>query len=153
MYLALLLVIATLGAGLAAAGTVWQQSSQRQKETELLFIGEQFRRAIGSYYQTPGGNSRYPPTLEALLQDPRTPAMRRHLRRLYRDPITGTTDWGLVMAPQGGIMGVYSLSSAPPIKRANFPEVLGWLDGMESYADWKFLYQPTVRVAPGAGVR
>lgn len=151
IYLALLLVVATLGAGLAAAATVWQQASQRQKEAELLFIGQQYRQAIRSYYETPAGGFQYPPSLEALLQDPRTPAVRRHLRRPYRDPLTGGTEWGLVMAPQGGIMGIYSLSSDKPIKRANFPEALGWSEGMESYADWKFFYLPTVRVAPGAG--
>lgn len=42
------------------------------------------------------------------------------LRKIYRDPMTGKSDWGLVMAPQGGIMGVHSLSTARAIKHENF---------------------------------
>jgi len=39
---------------------------------------------------------------------------------LFVDPITGTKDWGLVNAPVGGIMGVYSLSDREPQNRAYF---------------------------------
>jgi len=44
---------------------------------------------------------------------------QHRLRQLYRDPITNQTKWGVVIAPEGGIMGVHSSSSATPIKRAN----------------------------------
>jgi len=50
----------------------------------------------------------------------RYPTPRRHLRRLFIDPITGKADWGLVTAPEGGIMGIYSQSDREPQKRANF---------------------------------
>ena len=32
--------------------------------------------------------------------------------RHYIDPITGKRDWGLVIAPEGGFMGMHSLSES-----------------------------------------
>ena len=148
--LALLIAIAVLGAGLAAAGTFWHETRQRILETELLFVGQQYRNAIRQYYEAPPGGT-YPPTLEALLLDQRAPAIRRYLRRPYRDPLTNAAQWGLVQAPQGGIMGVYSLAPDKPIKRANFPAVLEWAPSLASYADWKFVYlpaPPSASIAP-----
>lgn len=139
--LALLLAIAALGAGLAAAGTFWHETRQRALETELIFVGQQYRNAIRQYYEAPPGGV-YPPTLDALLRDERAPAIRRYLRRPYRDPLTNVAQWGLVQAPQGGIMGVYSLAPDKPIKRAGFPAALGWEAGLGSYAEWKFVYLP-----------
>lgn len=146
--LALLIAIAVLGAGLAAVGTFWHETRQRSLESELLFVGQQYRTAIRQYYEAPPGGT-YPPSLEALLLDPRAPAIRRYLRRPYRDPLTGAAQWGLVQAPQGGIMGVYSLSPEKPIKQANFPPILEWAPNLASYADWKFVYLPA---APAAAI-
>ena len=73
-YVAALLAVAVIGVVLAGAGIVWRHAAQRDKEQELLFIGNQFRRAITSYYErTPGSVKRYPMKLEDLLQDPRFP--------------------------------------------------------------------------------
>lgn len=141
IFLALLIVIATMGAGLAAVGTLWHEARQRDKERELLFIGMQYRRAIQQYYESPA-SGKYPQTLDALLLDERTPSIKRYLRRPYLDPLTNAKDWGLVTAPQGGIMGVYSLADGKPIKQANFPAVLEWEGGKSSYAEWKFVYVP-----------
>lgn len=146
-----MIVVATLGAGLAATGTFWHEVQQREKEVQLLFIGQQYRRAIQQYYES-GGGGRYPPTLEALLLDERTPSIRRYLRRPFRDPLTGSPEWGLVEAPQGGVMGVYSLAPGTPIKKANFPAVLNWEPGTASYAEWKFVFVPALN-QPGGAVR
>jgi hypothetical protein len=35
--------------------------------------------------------------------------------------MTNSAQWKLVLAPEGGIKGVYSGSGITPIKRANFP--------------------------------
>jgi hypothetical protein len=32
--------------------------------------------------------------------------MRRHLRRVYLNPLSGQADWEMVMAPDGGVKGV-----------------------------------------------
>src|SRR5262245_62344795 len=103
-YLSLLIIVAITAGALAAAGAIHSQASQREKERELLFVGEQFRQAIALYYwRTPGGAHQYPQSLEALLEDKRWPVTQRYLRRIYRDPLTGTTDWGVVEAPGGGV--------------------------------------------------
>ena len=64
-YLTALFVVAILAGGLALAGTWWEQIAQREREAELLFIGHQYRRAIGLYYDsTPGSVKRYPAALD-----------------------------------------------------------------------------------------
>ena len=148
-YLSLLIVVAVTAGALAAAGGVWSQAAQREKERELLFVGEQFRQAIALYYwRTPGGAHQYPKSLEALLKDERWPVTQRYLRKVWRDPVTGTTDWGIVEAPEGGIMGVYSKSGETPIKSANFPARYGAFAEARSYADWKFVFAPETPKAP-----
>ncbi|MDA8109277.1 MAG: type II secretion system protein [Betaproteobacteria bacterium] len=141
-YLLLLLAVALLGLGLATAGSVWHTTVTRQKERELLWIGERYRRAIEQYYQN--GPAQYPRKLTDLLSDPRKESVTRYLRKLYDDPITGSSDWGIVKAPDGGIMGVYSRSTGRPIKIAAFPPADAAFANARSYRDWKFIY-----VAPG----
>ena len=142
-YLGLLFLIAVMGLVLAATGTVASVERQREKEKELLFIGGQFRQAISRYYErSPGGLKQYPPNLEALLRDPRFPGSHRYLRKIYADPITGKSDWGLVDGPGGTVMGVYSLSNTKPLKAGNFSEIDKPFEGKTAYADWKFVYIP-----------
>lgn len=139
MLLALLFILAALATGMAAVGTVWTTVAQREKEAELLFVGEQYRRAIESYQQRgPGSEKPYPPSLEALLQDPRFPMPVRHLRRLYPDPMTGRPEWGLVRDAQGGIVGVHSLGEGAPIKTAGFTAIQEGFESASSYRDWVF---------------
>ena len=67
----------------------------------------------------------------------------RHLRRLYRDPMSGETDWGLVEAPGGaGVMGVHSRSEDAPIKSGNFSAQNAEFEKATKYADWKFVHSP-----------
>jgi type II secretory pathway pseudopilin PulG len=148
--LAMLIVIAAMGAALGVTGSLWHEVQQREKERELLFVGMQYRRAIQQYYEASSSQKRYPPTLEALLLDERTPAIRRYLRKPYRDPLTNAKEWGLLLAPQGGIIGVHSLAEGKPIKQENFPTVLEWEGGKSRYVDWQFIYVPieTKAVAP-----
>lgn len=144
----LLFFLATLGLGLAAVGQLWQQAAQRERERELLYIGDEFRRAIGAYYEGSPGTKHYPRRLEQLLADDRVPGVRRHLRRIYRDPMTGQADWSLIM--QGDqILGVHSRSTGQPIKRANFPLDYVFFAESLGYSDWRFVYTP--RGSPSAG--
>ncbi|MGQ0522874.1 MAG: type II secretion system protein [Betaproteobacteria bacterium] len=147
-YLALLIAVALIGIGLAAGSEVWSQSRQREKEQELLFIGEQLRLAIALYYErTPGAVKRYPQKLQDLLEDKRYVSLQRYLRKLYADPLTGKPEWGLVPAPGGGIMGVYSKSQDRPLKMANFPEHYAAFEGARRYSQWQFIYQPAYNPA------
>lgn len=141
--LGLLFLVAGLGVAMAALGTVWHTAGQREKERDLLFVGEQYRRAIESFWTTPlpvGTPRRLPKDFAELLLDPRFPDTVRHLRRAYHDPMTGSTEWGLLKGPDGGIAGVYSLSEGEPFKRANFPVAYGQFGEAQTYRDWVFRF-------------
>jgi type II secretory pathway pseudopilin PulG len=150
-YIGLLFAVAILGTGLASTGIVWHIAQQREKERELLFIGQQFRFAIERYYlSTPEGVKKFPLRLEDLLLDPRQPMTQRYLRRIYIDPMTGKDEWGLVKAADGGIMGVYSLSDQAPVKQAQFRNAERFFDGREKYSEWRFIAQPRAAVTGSA---
>ncbi len=142
--LGLMIAIGVMGAGLAAYGELASHAAQREKEQELLFIGNQFRQAIAAYYErSPGGAKTLPKKLEDLLEDKRYPMPQRYLRKLYADPITGKPEWGLVPGPDGGIMGVRSLSEDAPIKTGGFAPRDITLSEAGRYSDWTFSYVPT----------
>jgi type II secretory pathway pseudopilin PulG len=142
-YLGLLIAVALMGLGLAAYGELYSHAAQREKEAELLFIGAQFRDAIASYYNRSPGAKVYPKKIDDLIEDNRFPMPQHHLRQLFRDPMTETTDWGLVEAPGGGFMGVYSRSEETPIKTGNFAAAEGAFEGAEHYTKWVFAYSPS----------
>jgi len=145
-YLTVLFLVAFMGLGLAVAGEVWQTGLAREKEAQLLYAGNQYRRAIERYYLS--GLNQYPRALEDLLRDPRKPNIERYLRKLYADPLTAKGEWGIVKSADGGIMGVYSQSEDKPIKVAGFPVVNQSFEGAAKYSDWKFTYAPAAPQAP-----
>jgi type II secretory pathway pseudopilin PulG len=136
-YLGILAAIVIIGMSLATVGVVWSMQARRDREAQLLFIGDQYRQAIGRYHSLGGV---YPRSLDELLTDTRVPVARRFLRRLYPDPITGAADWELIRAADGGIMGVASNSHQKPIKAANFPLIDKAFENTECYCGWKFVY-------------
>ncbi|WP_300751199.1 type II secretion system protein [Janthinobacterium sp.] len=140
-YIWTLLLVAFMGVGLVLASDLYATAARREKERELLFIGHEFRTALERYYaSTPNdGRPRYPLTLQELLQDPRSANAKRHLRRLYADPVTGKAEWGLLLQ-QGRIVGIHSLSPQLPIKQDNFLDEDAGLRHKQRYADWQFLY-------------
>jgi type II secretory pathway pseudopilin PulG len=138
-YLAFLLFVALIGAGLAAYAEIASTAAQREKEAELVFRGNAYRDAIASYYKK---ESRYPQKLADLLEDKRYPMPVRHLRKLYADPMTGEADWGSVDAPGGGVMGVYSRAAGTPLKTGNFLLKNQEFENAVGYADWKFVHSP-----------
>lgn len=149
-YLLVLFSIAALGLTLAGAGQVWQTVAQREKEAELLFIGNQFRLALGSYYaHAPDGVKTFPLQLQDLIEDRRFPVPMRHLRRLYRDPMTGTLEWG-VLRSTGRIVGVFSVSGDTPFRRSAFAARDTRFEGASRYDEWIFSYDAPARPAEAA---
>ncbi|MGH8133163.1 MAG: type II secretion system protein [Steroidobacteraceae bacterium] len=139
-YLGLLLAVAIIGLLLTVASRVWSISAQRDKEAELLYAGDQYRRAIAGYYAF---GHHYPLTLDDLLVDKRYPVPRHYLRQRYRDPFTGQADWALIPDPTGvGIMGVASQSKGVPIKRKGFGQFEVSFADQDCYCNWKFVYLP-----------
>ena len=136
-YIGLLFAIAIIGITLATVGVVWSTQGRREREAQLLFIGDQYRQAIGRYLLAGGV---YPRSLDDLLVDKRVPVPRHYLRHLYEDPMTGAADWTLITTSDGGIMGVASSSLQQPIKVAGFSRVNAAFESAACYCDWKFIY-------------
>ena len=76
-----------------------------------------------------------------LLKDERQAATLRHLRKIYRDPMTGKAEWALVIV-NGGITGIYSKSQETPLKSSNFRLADKKFEESKNYSDWKFVYTP-----------
>jgi len=140
--LALLLLLGLGGIGLMAAVDVWQITRQREREVELLFVGEQYRQAIRAYYYAApsGGRRSFPPNIAALLDDDRFPTPVHHLRRAYPDPITGA-EWGMVRLGEG-VVGIYSNSDKAPIKQAGFGPPYQHFNEQSAYTQWVFAFAP-----------
>ncbi|MDF3935224.1 type II secretion system protein [Pseudomonas citronellolis] len=137
-FLGVLFVITLMGALLATTGQLWATGAQRERERQLLWVGNQYAKALRGYYRASPGLAQYPQRLEDLLEDQRFPTPARHLRKLYADPLGGG-DWGLVLTIDGRIAGVYSKAPGEPLLRANFPDAWREFEGMGSYADWRFV--------------
>lgn len=144
-YAGVLFAIVVLGLALSTAGTLWSTASQRQREAELLWVGTQYMRAIESYYvYAPSGIRHYPRSLGELVEDRRGAVMRRHLRRLYPDPMTGQLDWELEQLADGAIVGLRSRSTKQPFRRVGRgPGIIDFAEA-ERYCDWDFVYSPQV---------
>jgi type II secretory pathway pseudopilin PulG len=156
--LMVLVLVVILGLGAGMAGSTWKTVMQREREKELLFRGDQYRRAIESYAKSAHGNQRqqqrqqqqrqfgrgpanYPAELEDLLKDNRSLATVRHLRKLYKDPLTGE-DFELIKDPAGRIKGVRSTSTEEPFKKDRFaPAYVNFKDA-KAYRDWEFVFEP-----------
>lgn len=142
-YLIVMMMIAGIGVALCRLTDGWHDSAQREREKQLLFAGHQIRSAIIHYYEhAPPQAPKFPMSLADLLRDPRQPNTVRHLREIYRDPMTGSGDWGLVKTAAGEILGVYSRGAGVPLKQANFALADRAFAGARSYVDWAFVFTP-----------
>lgn len=133
-----LVVVVVLGMTAGIAGTTWTSVMQQAREEQLLFRGDQYRRAIGGYFAA--GTGDYPLRLEDLLRDPRYPGIVRHLRQLYPEPMPNS-EWELILDPQDRIRGVRSSSTDKPFKKKNFPDEYLKFERAETYHDWEFIFQ------------
>ncbi len=64
-YVAVLFAVAFMGLGLALTGGVWHTALAREREVQLLYAGNQYRRAIERYYL--GGPRQYPRALDGIM--------------------------------------------------------------------------------------
>jgi type II secretory pathway pseudopilin PulG len=167
---ALLVALSIMAIALTVVMPVWKQAAQREKETELVFRGQQWARAIG-LFQRKYANA-FPPSLDVLVE-------QRFVRRKYKDPITGDDFQPLLQSqgntpgggaqtsqrpgsvpaagtapqpstgggarpgvgPAGGIIGVASKSKDTSIRLYN---------GRSHYNEWAFISVPRTQ-APGVG--
>ena len=160
---ALLVAMGIMAIFLSMALPAWRTASQREKETELIFRGQQYARAV-SLFQRKYANA-FPPNLDILLD-------QHFLRKKYKDPMTADGEFQVVyanqqasaqpsaggagsgivptqgqpgrpatavgagtsIAAQGGIIGVTSKSTATSIRVYN---------GQSKYNEWVFVAQQT----------
>lgn len=140
-YLGLIIFVTIIGLVGAATLKIGALLQRAAAEEELLDIGAAFSAALDSYAAaTPQGASPYPPSLRELLKDPRVPGVRRHLRKIFVDPLTGKAEWGVVYLGDGttGVVAVHSLSTARPLKVANFDSRFAGLDNADTVSAWRF---------------
>jgi type II secretory pathway pseudopilin PulG len=174
---ALLVALSVMAVMLTVAMPVWKQSSQREKEAELIFRGQQYTRAVG-LFQRRHGPGTLPPTLDALLEE-------HDLRKKYKDPITNgefdTLKQGQLATPiaastrPGGAATTTSVTTPQaPSGRGAGPTTPGATsgptggimgvaskskdqsiriyNGRTHYNEWTFVYQPPTPVQPAGGV-
>jgi len=124
-----LMVLLILGIATAVIGPVWHTEVGREKEAELLFRLAEYRAAIARYRADRG---RPPRELKDLLEDRSQLLVRRYLRKLYPDPITGKNDWKVdyIADRTGAILGIadiHSSSDREPIRT---------IKGKRTYKAW-----------------
>jgi type II secretory pathway pseudopilin PulG len=145
--LALLIMLILVAVGALAAAEVWSTTLKREREVELLFVGNQYRRAIESYWKMSPGRRAYPPSIDVLLTDNRFPNPVHHLRRVYRDPMTESGEFEPILQANAFI-GVRSTSPDTPIKKAGFSPIYAQFENADSYAQWQFIFSPRGVQAP-----
>jgi type II secretory pathway pseudopilin PulG len=148
--IALMAPVAMMLIALAVIAPSWGYVMQNDREEELIFRGDQIKKAIDAYRRKQGA---FPTSLDMLVKN-----RPRYLRKLYKDPMTPKGDWRLVppnvacptpkasatggltpMVPGAGmtgttfgpIAGVTSRSTAKSLRRFNNPD---------RYNDWCFLF-------------
>ncbi|WMJ70181.1 type II secretion system protein [Stenotrophomonas sp. 24(2023)] len=149
-YIGVLVVITVLGLVATSGIQLSALAQRRSAEQALLDIGADFSDALQRYAaDTPPGQPTQPPNLDALLRDPRSPAPRRYLRRIYADPFTGSTDWGITYASgTTGVLEIYSRSSGRTLKRGHFEPRFASFEGTSRLSAWRFSAQTAALPSP-----
>jgi len=155
-YVMLLITVAVLAGAAATSISLGANAARRDAEQELLAVGDDFTRALRSYRGVMSGQPLEagmpgPRSLEDLLRDPRAPGVRRHIRQIPADPLTGRREWGLVIDAAGGIVGIHSLADGQPIRRTGFAPGQASFENAASYRQWVF--GPLEAHAAGRGAR
>lgn len=113
---------------------------RRQKEAQLLFAGDQIRKAIIEYRDNPQSDTCFPVDFSQLLEDKRGGRTRYLLRKHYFDPFTGK-EWGKLYDKENRWIGIYSKGKGIPLKRKHFPARYEDFEKAKSYSDWKFIVE------------
>lgn len=144
-YVAVLIVLVAMAMGAQVATIPAKSALVQNYEAELLFRGQAYVAAIDSYRNSISGEASLPRDLKDLLDDRRS-GRRRHIRRLYSDPLTGGA-WTVLRNDDDRIIGVASAALGAPRKKAFFPEGLARFSAAKTYAEWKFVYDD--KASPG----
>jgi hypothetical protein len=97
-----LLAVAMTSASLALGVQSTSERALREARIEYAWVVEQYRAAIRSYSSSSlvsGGEPLL--AIQQLVRDERGGVVRRHLRQLYPNPLTGRLDWRIQTGPNG----------------------------------------------------
>ena len=112
-YLGVLFGISFIGIALASAGQVWSSTVKRERAVQLNWVCEQFRLAVNSYRAaTPIAPAPFPTTFEDLLADGRFNPPKRHLRRIYVDPMAPQNTWSIELRWTRNVVTTASITDA-----------------------------------------
>ena len=138
---AMLVLIAAIGCAATGADLTSRYRVAREKEAELIFRGLAYIRAIKSFYlaEKEPLKRRLPRDMEELENDPRA-AHRRHIRKLYKDPLNGG-DFRILKG-SGGVVGVASSSTARVFRRTRISDEAPFAGGVERYDQLLFEIDP-----------
>ena len=134
----LAVIITIMGIVLMTVSRVYSTMAKRDVEEELLFRGDEIKDAIDSYFKY---GTMYPKSFEELLKDPRGVNPKKHLRKLYKDPIT-KGEWDVIKDKAERIVGVRSKSGEEPLKKAGFSDEYKTFEGKTKYNEWEFISKP-----------
>lgn len=149
-YLTIILMMAVfvISVGLLIAFPVLETELKREKEEELIFRGRQYVEAVRVYLVKHPGT--FPKSLKELKE-------KKCLRRLYRDPMTKSGEWNVILAvTAAGASSSENIQAVLVVPESALaavkqPQVLGvvssskdrsikiW-NGQESYDRWLFFY-------------
>ncbi len=135
---ALLVGLNIMAIMLTVAMPVWRQMVQREREIELVFRGEQYRRAI-QLFERRNGPGTLPPDLDALIEG-------RFLRKAFKDPVTGD-DFVLIRQgqQQPGVPAAAAGASAGPgpiagVVSSSRQNSIRIYEGQTVYDQWLFVH-------------
>jgi len=98
LLLILMVGVAVMSIGVGVAAQSWSSTWRRENEEELMFRGGQYVDALLAYRKEHGGQ--FPTDLTELMK--LGPRQLRYIRKLYRDPVNPTGQWGLLYLMPGG---------------------------------------------------
>ena len=102
LLLILMVGVAVMSIGVGVAAQAWSSTWRRENEEELMFRGGQYVDALLLYRKEHG--NQFPTDLTELMKP--GPRQLRYIRKLYRDPVNPTGQWGLLYLMPGG-QGIY----------------------------------------------
>jgi len=144
-----LLVVMTLMTVFAMAATAnVKQQSQREREKEAIFRGEEVADAISLYYRSKGagGVNSLPTNMDQLLEGIQIPGRTKKLQILRasaaKDPLSSSGEWKLITPSSQDFAGlvknltVYT-DGVPPTPKSGFQNLQGLIAQMTNVLDTK----------------
>jgi type II secretory pathway pseudopilin PulG len=145
---ALLVLMSLLALFAMAAASNVKQQTQREREKEAIFRGEQVADAIRSYYRSRGaqGVNSLPTNMDELLEGIQIPGRTKKLQILraaaVKDPLSSSGEWKLIAPTSQDFAGlvrnltVYS-GGVPPTPRPDFGALAALIPQMTNVLDTK----------------